>query len=108
MSGPLMTSFTLSAGNTYNWYVVAQGANGNFTSSAGTFTVDASLGTGSPIASWPVGNPYVYSLTPTLYWYMYGSTTGLTKFVIKYKQTNTAPSNWDTEPGTTNVDINNL
>lgn len=108
MSGPLMNPFTLTAGSTYNWYVVAQGANGDFTSSTGTFTVDASLGTGSPIASWPVGNPYVYSLTPTLYWYMYGSTTGLTKFVIKYKQTNTAPSNWDTEPGTTNVDITNL
>jgi len=108
MSGTLKNPFTITAGNTYKWYVVAKGANGNFTSSTGTFTVDASLGTGSPIASWPVGNPYVYSLTPTLYWYMYGSTTGLTKFVIKYKQINTAPSDWDSESGTTDVNITNL
>lgn len=108
LAGALLNPFTLSAGNTYNWYVVAQGSNGNFTSSTGSFVVSSSIGTGSPIASWPVGNPYVYSLTPTLYWYMYGSTTGLTKFVIKYKQMNSAPLDWDSEGGTTDVDINNL
>lgn len=108
LSGTLLNPFSLSAGSTYNWYVVAQGTNGDFASSSGTFTVSSSIGTGSPIASWPVGNPYVYSLTPTLYWYMYGSTTGLTKFVLKYKQLNSAPSNWDSEAGTTNADITDL
>lgn len=98
----------LLPGSTYNWYVVAHGSNGDITSSTGSFVVSSSIGTGSPIASWPVGNPYVYSLTPTLYWYMYGSTTGLTKFVIKYKQTNTAPSNWDAEGETTDVNISDL
>ncbi|MEW6004799.1 MAG: FlgD immunoglobulin-like domain containing protein [Stygiobacter sp.] len=108
LAGTLLNPFTLSAGSTYNWYVVAQGSNGDITSSTGSFVVSSSIGTGSPIASWPVGNPYVYSLTPTLYWYMYGSTTGLTKFVIKYKQTNTAPLDWDTEGGTTDVNISDL
>ncbi len=89
LSGVLLNPFTLAAGSTYNWYVVAVGGNGSFTSSTGSFVVSSSLGTGSVIASWPVGNPYVYSLTPTLYWYMYGSQTGLTKYVIKYSQTNT-------------------
>ncbi len=88
MSGPLLNPFTLAAGSTYNWYVVATGGNGSVTSGVSSFVVNSSVGTGSVIASWPVGNPYVYSLTPTLYWYMYGSQTGLTKYVIKYSQTN--------------------
>jgi len=88
MSGPLLNPFSLAAGSTYNWYVVATGGNGSFTSGVSSFVVNSSVGTGSVIASWPVGNPYVYSLTPSLYWYMYGSQTGLTKYVIKYSQTN--------------------
>ncbi|MFA7421322.1 MAG: FlgD immunoglobulin-like domain containing protein [Melioribacteraceae bacterium] len=104
MSGPLLNPFTLAAGSTYNWYVVATGGNGPFTSGISSFVVNSSVGTGSVIASWPVGNPYVYSLTPSLYWYMYGSQTGLTKYVIKYKQMNSAPADWDVEAGTTTQD----
>ncbi|KAF0151176.1 MAG: hypothetical protein FD143_2211 [Ignavibacteria bacterium] len=89
LSGVLLNPFTLAAGSTYNWYAVAEGGNGAFTSTVGTFIVSSSIGTGYPVASWPVGNPSVYSLTPTVYWYMYGSQTGLTKYVIKYSQTNT-------------------
>ncbi len=104
LSGGLFTPFTLTAGSTYNWYVVAEGDNGTFTSSVGTFIVSSSIGTGHPVASWPVSNPSLSTLTPSLYWYMYGSQTGLTKYVIKYKQLNASPVDWDIEGGTTNVD----
>ncbi|MCX7875346.1 MAG: fibronectin type III domain-containing protein [Melioribacteraceae bacterium] len=92
--------FTLAAGSTYNWYVVAQGTNGNFNSSVGSFVVSSSLGTGSPIASWPVGNPYVYSLTPTLYWYLYGNLGDIDHYIIKYSSTTPTGLTWWNTNGT--------
>ncbi|MGA7720281.1 MAG: FlgD immunoglobulin-like domain containing protein [Ignavibacteriaceae bacterium] len=64
----------LSSGNTYAWQVrshnITTGVYSSY-SAFSTFTVDKSQG-GAPLAvpSWPIGNGTVYSLTPTLNWYL--------------------------------------
>jgi hypothetical protein len=86
------TSSTLTPGS-HTWYV--QATNGTSaqdqSSSTITFTVAGGITQGLPIASWPVGNPTVYTTTPTLYWYVSGSTLGITTYTVKV--TTTTPTN---------------
>ncbi|MDZ7762918.1 MAG: hypothetical protein U5K00_00615 [Melioribacteraceae bacterium] len=39
-----------------------------------------------PVATWPVGNPTVYTNTPTLSWYMEGSTLGWTHYKVGWSK----------------------
>ncbi|NOX19304.1 MAG: T9SS type A sorting domain-containing protein [Chlorobi bacterium] len=63
---------------TYNWQVRSN--NGTTTSawsSPESFVVNAgNLGPIVPTPSWPVGGAVEYDLTPTLYWYVGGNSTG--------------------------------
>ena len=63
---------------TYNWQVRSNnGTSASAWSSPETFVVHA--GTSGPIVptpSWPVGGAVEYDLTPTLYWYVGGNSTG--------------------------------
>jgi len=74
----------------HHWYIIA--TNGtptqDQTTAAGTFTIAGGIGQGKPIASWPFGNPTVYGITPTFYWYVTGSTLGLTKYTVAWSTSN--------------------
>jgi hypothetical protein len=78
----------LNAGVNYKWQIVAKGSGPNKTSSIGKFKVASSLVYGSPIASWPLGNPTLYTSTPTLYWFVSGSTVGISGYEYYYSTTN--------------------
>jgi len=87
----------LTPGQIYYWRVRSD--NGSATSAwsdTAYFIVDGGLTPGDPIVSWPVGNPTVYTSTPTLHWYMDGSTTGLAYFTVRWK-VNSASSNWNVD-----------
>ncbi len=75
------TATPLSPTTTYYWRVRSD--NGSSTSSwsaTSTFitTASASGSVVTPIPSWPVGGPMVYSTTPTLSWYLGTYAVGLT------------------------------
>ncbi len=97
----------LTPGTTYYWRVCSN--NGSTTSSwssSGTFVVAGGVTNGYPVASYPVSNPTVYSARPTLYWYLEGSSLGLTKYVVRYKA-GSASANWSTTYDGT-ADVTNL
>ncbi len=97
----------LTPGTTYYWRVQSDnGTNQSGWSSSGTFTVAGGVTNGYPVASYPTGNPTVYTARPTLYWYLEGSSLGLTKYVVRYKA-GSASSNWSTTYDGT-ADITNL
>ncbi len=97
----------LTPGTTYYWRVQSDnGTNQSAWSSSGTFAVAGGVTNGYPVASYPTGNPTVYSARPTLYWYLEGSSLGLTKYVVRYKA-GSASSNWATTYDGT-ADVSNL
>lgn len=71
----------LAGNTTYTWLVIAKSSAAGeqtFSSDATTFTT---LGTGTvyqPVCSYPTDLSEVYSVTPTLYWYLGGTTSGIT------------------------------
>jgi len=74
----------LEPGATYDWCVTSTGSNGSFESAIATFEVAGGLAKNFPVASWPVGNPTVYDLDQTLFWYMEGSSFDWTSFEVEY------------------------
>jgi hypothetical protein len=95
----------LTAGKTYEWYVVATDGSTTKTSAHETFVVYQAT-SGSPVASYPTGGATVYTLTPTLYWYLNGSSTGLTKYTVRWKAGSNS-SDWSTDYDGT-ADVTNL
>ncbi|MCE1189095.1 MAG: T9SS type A sorting domain-containing protein [Ignavibacteria bacterium] len=122
-SAPVNTGSDLSdtltglvAGESYDWQVRSN--NGNTVSpwsSTQTFSIAGSSSTSAPVPviSYPTANASIYTTTPTLYWYVIGSTNGLSYDIEVKKDTNftgvatdTAISGWSLEksgflPGTT-------
>lgn len=50
-----------------------------------------------PVANWPVGNPTVYTNTPTLSWYMEGSTLGWFHYKVVWSKKDKTPAQWLTQ-----------
>ena len=109
ISGLYYQTSGLTAGVTYYWkvrsYENGNASNASAWSSTGEFTV-AGGGTSYTVASYPVSNPTVYSATPTLSWYVEGSTLGWTGYIVKW-QADTAPADWAAVTGTV-ASINNI
>ncbi len=95
----------LTAGKTYNWYVVAKEGSNTATSSTESFTIYQAT-SGSPVASYPTNGETVYSYTPTVYWYLNGSSSGLTKYTVRWKAGSNS-SNWASDYDGT-ADVTNL
>lgn len=75
---------TLLQGKTYSWKVRSlQGTTPSAWSKAATFKTIAIPSVIKPIASYPTNNATVYSVKPTLYWYLGAYITGL-KYEIEY------------------------
>ncbi len=85
----------LTAGKTYQWYVVAKEGSNTQTSSVETFVVYSAT-SGSPVATYPTSGETVYSYTPTVYWYLNGSSTGLTKYTVRWKAGSNS-TNWSSD-----------
>ncbi|MCX6149510.1 MAG: fibronectin type III domain-containing protein [Ignavibacteriales bacterium] len=88
------TSAGLTGGGIYSWTVRAyNGSGGTITSAPASFKIAGGTTQGKPIASWPIGNhPTVYTTTPTLYWYVSGSTLGLDGYRVAWSQATIAPN----------------
>jgi len=87
----------LTAGKNYEWRVRSK--NGSATSSWSTtvtFKVDGGISSVNAVASWPTGNPTVYTNKPTLSWYLNGSSSGITGYKIKYS---TSSQSWSSYSG---------
>jgi len=101
--------FGLTSGLTYYWKVRSY-ENGNPTNaSAWSSTASFKIVGGqysSAVASYPVGNPTVYTARPTLSWYIDGSTLGWSGFIVRWKE-GSAPADWATTYDGT-VTINNI
>jgi len=78
----------LTPGGEYKWRVRSRNSGGPSAtwSSVATFKVAGGLSGGHTVASYPTGNPTVYTQNPTLYWYVEGSSLGLDGFTVKYKK----------------------
>jgi len=102
----------LTAGQTYYWRVRSDlsstglGPWSSWSESTpvanATFTI-ASSGTGYAVATWPIGNPTVYTSEPTLSWYLNGDNTNVTGYVVKYDMIPLAsvPADWSAYTPTT-------
>ncbi|MBN1299695.1 MAG: T9SS type A sorting domain-containing protein [Melioribacteraceae bacterium] len=73
------TITNLSPGETYDWYVVAHNGSNNATSATEQFTIDGSVAGAAivPTPSYPTAGVAVYTLTPSLHWYLGVYATGL-------------------------------
>ena len=60
-----------------------------------SFEIVGGIEGGYPVATWPIGDPTVYTRQPTLYWYLEGSSLDLTGYVLKYTSDAGAAA-WDT------------
>ncbi|MBW7872455.1 MAG: DUF4082 domain-containing protein [Ignavibacteria bacterium] len=68
----------LEAGKQYSWAVRSHGAAGfSAWSAPQTFTTYGVLSVLVPVPSWPVGDPEVYTTSPTLFWYLNEAGVGL-------------------------------
>ena len=95
----------LTEGKTYEWYVEATDGVNTATSPTETFEVYAAT-VGATVAAFPVNGETVYSLRPSLYWYVNGSLSGLTKYTVRWKAGGNS-SDWETDYDGTD-DINDL
>lgn len=95
----------LTPGATYYWRVRSY-QNGNPANQSAWSSIESFVVTGGSssytVASWPIGNPTVYTDLPTLSWYVEGSTLGWSGYRVKW-QANTAPANWATVPTLSDV-----
>lgn len=75
----------LLANQKYDWQVAAihNGAPGVYTYSAGGFKIVAGSQPGVPVLTYPK-NTTVYTASPTLFWYVNGSTTNVTGYNVMY------------------------
>ncbi len=78
----------LTAGTTYYWRVRSNNGSSQsaWSNPVGTFTIAGGVSNGYPVVTYPTGNPVVYTNQPTLYWYLEGSSLGLTKYVVRWKE----------------------
>jgi hypothetical protein len=95
----------LTEGKTYEWYVEATDGVNTATSSTETFEVYA-VSAGETVATYPISGETVYSLTPTLFWYVNGSLSGLTKYTVRWKAGGNS-TDWESDYDGT-ADINDL
>ncbi|MCZ7604419.1 MAG: T9SS type A sorting domain-containing protein [Melioribacteraceae bacterium] len=65
-------------------------------SSTAEFSVTGGLNS-YPVANWPVGNPTVYTNTPTLSWYFEGSTLGWFHYKVVWSKKDKTPAEWLTQ-----------
>jgi hypothetical protein len=80
--------FNLTPGKTYHWRV--RGYSSAFSmysawSSSSSFKIDASLGPVTPVPSYPTGGALIYTLTPTLSWYVLSSSEDL-RYRVQWKE----------------------
>ena len=73
----------LEPGATYDWCVRSSGPNGDFDSPVAHFSVAGGGVLSAPVASWPVGNAIVYQTSPSLHWYVEGSSVDLTGYDVE-------------------------
>ncbi len=97
----------LVAGEYYYWRVRAYvtGPDEIFSTTA-EFSIAGGLSS-SVVLSWPVGNPTVYTDTPTLSWWVDGSTLGWASFIVRWQKGSNS-GNWATtyDGSYTTSDIN--
>jgi hypothetical protein len=89
----------LQAGRTYYWKIrlkTAAGAVVGYSAKESFISFGEAL---KPVASWPVGNATVYSLSQDLYWYLNGASTGLTYALEMREGAPTALTNNATNTG---------
>ena len=108
VSGLYYQTSGLTAGATYYWKVRSY-ENGNMSnasawSSTGEFTVAGGISNGYPVASYPVNNPTVYSATPTVSWYLEGSSLGITEYHVTWRK-DSAPADWTAYHGGSNPKV---
>ncbi len=94
----------LKGGQIYHWKVKASNSTTSKTSDVESFQVAGGTSS-SAIAFYPKGS-VVYTTTPTLSWYREGSDIGWTKYMIKWKKSTSAPSDWETVSNFTTTNIN--
>ena len=102
----------LTPGQAYYWRVRSKNSLGSTSSwsetipiANETFTVAGGVASAYPVLTWPIDSTTVYTSTPTLYWYLEGSSLGLTGYVVKYKKA-PAPADWTAvAPGSNTADI---
>ncbi|KUO59947.1 hypothetical protein APF79_09235 [bacterium BRH_c32] len=83
----------LIPGKTYKWQVRSDnGITQSAWSDAGTFVVAGGANLSYPVASYPLSEETVYTINPTLYWYLEGSNLGITKYTIKWYKGASAPA----------------
>ncbi|MCF8242028.1 MAG: T9SS type A sorting domain-containing protein [Melioribacteraceae bacterium] len=88
LTSDLYDQIIVDAGATYDLRVKVTNDGGltydpAYYSDVITFTVAGGIGDGYPIASWPTGGATVYTTTPTLSWYVEGSTLGIDHFEVE-------------------------
>lgn len=91
----------LTPGEEYYWYVASFDGTSELDSDIDSFKVASTVTAGYPVASWPVGNPTVYTNQPTLYWYLAGSNLGLTEYHVTWRK-DSAPADWEAYHGGSN------
>jgi len=75
----------LEPGHNYAWCVTSSnGISPDIDSDVATFSVAGGSADAIPVASWPVGNPTIYSTTQQLNWYLDGSALGVDDYDVQY------------------------
>ena len=85
----------LSSATSYDWYVTATNGTDSLSSDTETFVTSGSGQAGYPVSTWPVGNPVMYTDTPSLNWYLEGNASGVIKYVVRWKQDQNS-TDWNT------------
>ncbi len=84
-----LTLTGLTAGETYYWKVRSyNGTSHSNWSAIDSFVVYSNVTAATPIPSYPLNGETVYTLEPTIYWYLNGPSTGLS-FEIEFNTTGT-------------------
>ncbi len=87
----------LTPGATYYWKVRSDNGSGTSSWSATeTFVVAGGITNGYPVATLPLSLATVYTATPSLYWYLEGSSLGLTKYTVRWKAGSNS-SDWNSD-----------
>lgn len=102
----LYKEVSLTAGKSYVWAVQSTGTGGTSDwSTAATFKIAGGATTSYPVATYPIGNPKMYSVRPTLNWYLEGSPLAFDHYTVKYTRmdasgwTDNDWTNYDPTPG---------
>lgn len=75
----------LTPGLTYEWRVQSDnGTDQSDWSDWETFIISGGVTSTVPVASFPIGNPTMYTQNPTLRWYLDGSSLGIEGYIVKY------------------------